>query len=181
MGKDSSANSTSDTFSDNAISSGKTRKTQFQSYFPLGAGIAPSSKINAINRTLLTNKELEGRNARKSQSPFNKRKDNNLQSAFESFAGPSKEPSTHQKPEATPVSRFPTCANSPCFPGVTCEPSEKGSFRCGRCPFGYYGDGITCRGMDNYTNVCFANNDSRYLMPNIYSSVQRWKIASYEL
>lgn len=39
-----------------------------------------------------------------------------------------------------------TCADSPCFPGVPCEPTVTGSFRCGRCPYGYTGDGITCKG-----------------------------------
>lgn len=39
-----------------------------------------------------------------------------------------------------------TCADSPCFPGVPCEPTVTGSFRCGRCPYGYTGDGVTCKG-----------------------------------
>ena len=39
-----------------------------------------------------------------------------------------------------------TCADSPCFPGVPCEPTVSGAFRCGRCPYGYTGDGITCKG-----------------------------------
>nr|XP_023658487.1 von Willebrand factor D and EGF domain-containing protein [Paramormyrops kingsleyae] len=38
-----------------------------------------------------------------------------------------------------------TCADAPCFPGVPCEPSQTGSFQCGRCPHGYTGDGITCK------------------------------------
>ncbi|KAK2845054.1 hypothetical protein Q5P01_011713 [Channa striata] len=40
-----------------------------------------------------------------------------------------------------------TCAESPCFPGVPCEPTFTGSFRCGRCPRGYTGDGITCKAV----------------------------------
>lgn len=39
-----------------------------------------------------------------------------------------------------------TCADSPCFPGVSCEPKVSGSFSCGRCPYGYTGDGVTCKG-----------------------------------
>lgn len=48
-----------------------------------------------------------------------------------------------EKPESTKIS---TCAESPCFLGVSCVPTTDGHFRCGRCPLGYYGDGINCRG-----------------------------------
>ncbi|KAM3614011.1 uncharacterized protein V6R79_008450 [Siganus canaliculatus] len=47
-------------------------------------------------------------------------------------------------------SSSPTCADSPCFPGVPCEPSASGSFRCGRCPYGYTGDGLTCKAVCRY-------------------------------
>ncbi|CAH2282496.1 von Willebrand factor D and EGF domain-containing isoform X1 [Pelobates cultripes] len=40
-----------------------------------------------------------------------------------------------------------TCADSPCFLGVNCEPSQDGGFKCGRCPYGYYGDGVTCKAI----------------------------------
>ncbi|XP_063098153.1 von Willebrand factor D and EGF domain-containing protein isoform X2 [Cavia porcellus] len=40
-----------------------------------------------------------------------------------------------------------TCADSPCFPGVSCMPTTDGHFLCGRCPSGYYGDGISCRAI----------------------------------
>lgn len=36
------------------------------------------------------------------------------------------------------------CSSNPCFPGVRCLDTEEG-FRCGSCPIGYNGDGITCR------------------------------------
>eukprot|EP00075_Anas_platyrhynchos_P006472 XP_021122758.2 von Willebrand factor D and EGF domain-containing protein-like isoform X2 [Anas platyrhynchos] len=36
------------------------------------------------------------------------------------------------------------CANMPCFSGVQCEPDEDGGFKCGSCPMGYSGNGITC-------------------------------------
>lgn len=39
-----------------------------------------------------------------------------------------------------------TCADLPCFPGVQCEVTVDGGFRCGRCPVGYIGNGLTCRG-----------------------------------
>ncbi len=38
-----------------------------------------------------------------------------------------------------------TCADSPCFSGVPCEAASSGSFRCGNCPHGYKGNGITCK------------------------------------
>ncbi|XP_067221405.1 von Willebrand factor D and EGF domain-containing protein isoform X2 [Chanodichthys erythropterus] len=43
-----------------------------------------------------------------------------------------------------------TCADSPCFPGVPCEATSSGSFRCGSCPHGYRGNGITCKPMCRY-------------------------------
>ncbi|XP_078108298.1 von Willebrand factor D and EGF domain-containing protein [Sander vitreus] len=43
-----------------------------------------------------------------------------------------------------------TCADSPCFPGVPCEPTATGSFRCGRCPYGFTGDGVTCKAVCRY-------------------------------
>ncbi|XP_042345721.1 von Willebrand factor D and EGF domain-containing protein [Plectropomus leopardus] len=43
-----------------------------------------------------------------------------------------------------------TCADSPCFPGVPCEPTVTGSFSCGRCPYGYTGDGVTCKAVCRY-------------------------------
>lgn len=41
-----------------------------------------------------------------------------------------------------------TCADSPCFSGVPCETTIGGAFRCGRCPSGYTGDGVTCKGRE---------------------------------
>lgn len=38
------------------------------------------------------------------------------------------------------------CANTLCFTGVQCEPAEDGVLKCGPCPTGYSGDGITCEG-----------------------------------
>ncbi|GBN82393.1 hypothetical protein AVEN_140433-1 [Araneus ventricosus] len=37
-----------------------------------------------------------------------------------------------------------TCRDRPCFSGVTCTDTP-GGFRCGPCPRGFLGDGITCR------------------------------------
>lgn len=52
-----------------------------------------------------------------------------------------------------------TCSDLPCFPGVSCEPSQDGSVKCGRCPYGYYGDGFTCRGITNNCTKCFAERN----------------------
>ncbi|RXM28180.1 von Willebrand factor D and EGF domain-containing protein [Acipenser ruthenus] len=48
--------------------------------------------------------------------------------------------------EETP-SKTVTCAESPCFPGVPCEPSHEVKFKCGRCPYGYSGDGVNCKAV----------------------------------
>ncbi|KAM5158326.1 von Willebrand factor D and EGF domain-containing protein [Mantella aurantiaca] len=40
-----------------------------------------------------------------------------------------------------------TCAASPCFRGVTCEPNKDGGYKCGRCPYGYFGDGVNCKAI----------------------------------
>ncbi|XP_069504725.1 von Willebrand factor D and EGF domain-containing protein isoform X2 [Ambystoma mexicanum] len=44
----------------------------------------------------------------------------------------------------TAVYKTVTCADFPCFPGVPCEPSQERGFKCGRCPYGYHGNGATC-------------------------------------
>ncbi|KAM6151977.1 von Willebrand factor D and EGF domain-containing protein [Erethizon dorsatum] len=50
-------------------------------------------------------------------------------------------------PEKFGLTTLSTCADSPCFLGVSCVPTTDGHFRCGHCPSGYYGDGIRCRAI----------------------------------
>lgn len=49
-------------------------------------------------------------------------------------------------PKRPGLTKISTCAELRCFLGVSCVPTTDGHFRCGHCPFGYYGDGINCRG-----------------------------------
>ncbi|XP_051882721.1 von Willebrand factor D and EGF domain-containing protein-like [Pristis pectinata] len=57
---------------------------------------------------------------------------------------------THFGNELAPTKTKVTCADMPCFNGVPCEPTQFGSFKCGRCPFGYIGDGVTCKAICRY-------------------------------
>ncbi len=50
------------------------------------------------------------------------------------------------------------CDPNPCFRGVQCLPDPRNprGFRCGQCPSGYRGDGITCQRMPSCAdNPCF--------------------------
>ncbi|XP_041368920.1 cartilage oligomeric matrix protein-like [Gigantopelta aegis] len=62
--------------------------------------------------------------------------------------------SLRDAPRPKPVNRR-RCSSSPCFRGVRCVDTEEG-FRCGACPRGYRGDGITCtRHTSCRDNPCY--------------------------
>ncbi|KAM4689047.1 von Willebrand factor D and EGF domain-containing protein [Discoglossus pictus] len=75
-----------------------------------------------------------------SSGPYPKHISDTLTSVTRTEHGELKSPATE-----APVKL--TCADSPCFAGVICEPRLDGGYKCGRCPYGYYGDGATCKAI----------------------------------
>uniref|UniRef100_A0A673YGN7 Thrombospondin 1 n=1 Tax=Salmo trutta TaxID=8032 RepID=A0A673YGN7_SALTR len=53
------------------------------------------------------------------------------------------------------------CLSNPCFPGTKCTSFPDGTWRCGKCPSAYSGDGIKCNDIDECKEVpdaCFVFN-----------------------
>uniref|UniRef100_A0A3Q3WQX5 Thrombospondin-1 n=1 Tax=Mola mola TaxID=94237 RepID=A0A3Q3WQX5_MOLML len=53
------------------------------------------------------------------------------------------------------------CLSNPCFPGAECTSYPDGSWKCGKCPAGYTGNGVKCKDVDECKEVpdaCFEFN-----------------------
>lgn len=57
------------------------------------------------------------------------------------------------------------CEGTPCFPGATCV-NVPGSFRCGPCPRGLDGNGISCKGEN-------VPRESNISFPSTFTSVEK--------
>lgn len=112
----------------------------FSSSFSISSSSQKSTESSIIAERPLFNKKIPSLIDRKtSLSPVNH--DNSPTKASGSGG------QLHEEDSESVVEDGRTCSDSSCFPGVPCEPSAAGHFKCGRCPNGYRGDGVTCKGL----------------------------------
>ncbi|XP_055019347.1 von Willebrand factor D and EGF domain-containing protein [Boleophthalmus pectinirostris] len=57
---------------------------------------------------------------------------------------------TQLTPDPGAGERGGACEEGTCFPGVPCEPTAAGLYKCSSCPHGYAGDGVTCQAVCKY-------------------------------
>lgn len=96
-------------------------------------------QVDPVQSTTPT--ETGGHNAQISQ-PFQ----NFSGREFTSFTSLTTKAAIAVLPGKSTSTKMSNCTESSCFLGVSCMPTADGHFRCGRCPSGYYGDGVICRG-----------------------------------
>lgn len=129
----------------------KTRaKVEAYSHWETNRKASLSSSVNTSKGLSLPHSVFKGRNAHRVQHLLAKHRVSPLPFALVEVT---------VQPEMLPedldeivLPKAVTCADLPCFPGVTCEPSQDDRVKCGRCPYGYYGDGFNCRGIANDCN-----------------------------
>lgn len=141
------------------VSPGKKTRAQVEaySYFETSGKTSPSSRTNISKGLPLPSKVFKGGNAHRVQHLLAKHKASSLPFVLVEVTVPPK--MFPEELSEIVIPKAVTCADLPCFPGVPCEPSQDGSIKCGRCPYGYYGDGFTCRGITNNFTKCFAEKN----------------------
>ncbi|KAJ7405322.1 von Willebrand factor D and EGF domain-containing protein isoform X5 [Willisornis vidua] len=141
----------------------KKTKTQIEAYtyFETSRRTSPGSRANISKGLSLPNKAFRGGNAQRVLHLLAKHKASHLPFALVQVTVPPK--MLPEELSGVVIPKAITCTDLPCFPGVPCEPSQDGSIKCGRCPYGYYGDGFTCRARCRQT--CGKNMEC--VAPNI--------------
>lgn len=141
-----------------AVSTEKKARARVEAYshWETSKKASLSSSMNTSKGLSLSHKLFKGGNAHRVQHLLVKHRMSPLPFALVEVTVP---------PEMLPedsdeivLSKAITCADLPCFPGVPCEPSQDDRVKCGRCPYGYYGDGFNCRGIANNCTKCFTEN-----------------------
>ncbi|XP_030921790.1 uncharacterized protein LOC115949414, partial [Geospiza fortis] len=113
------------------------------SYFENSRKTSLSSTASTSKGHSLPNKAFKGGNPQRVLHLLTKHQASHLPFTLVEVTVPPK--MLPEELSETVIPKAVTCSDLPCFPGVPCEPRQDGSVKCGRCPYGYYGDGFTCR------------------------------------